>query len=78
MEADIDQDDTESTIIDNEIDFLWKVVFKDNQEGLDYEKFFLHPNNWCLYINQKLFLIKVGYYVELLVSYVKKFIWEVV
>ena len=78
MDADTDEDDMVGTIINNEIEFLWRMVFKYNEGGLDYEKNNLRLNMWGLYINQKHFLIEGGYSVEVLVSHGKKFIWEVV
>ena len=55
VKSDTDQYDMEGTIIDNEIECLWRIFFKDNQGGLDYQKTILHPNMWGLYINQKQF-----------------------
>ena len=64
MEAYPDEEDMEDTILDDEIEHRWKMVFEDNKEEVDDYKVILHTRKWDFYMSNKLSLITVGYYVE--------------
>ena len=53
MEADPDKEEMEDVGLNNERDYHWRVVFEDNEWGIDNEKSFIHDNKWDLYISNK-------------------------
>ena len=56
----------------------WRMVFEDNDGGVDNAKALLHAKRWYLYLNEKEQLVKGGYSVEVFGHDKKKFLWEVV
>ena len=49
-----------------------RMVFNDNNGGVDYEKIILHANMWDVYMNKRQSLIKCGYSVKVSSSAGKK------
>ena len=61
MEAYPYEEEMEEVVLDNERGSHWRMVFEDNEGGIDYYKYFLHDNRWYVYIGDKISLIKGGY-----------------
>ena len=38
--------------LDDERERHWRMVFKDNDRGVDDEKTFLHAKRWYVYVNE--------------------------
>ena len=64
--------------IDDERERHRKMVFEENDGGVDDRKALLHDKRWYVYMNQKENIIKGGYLVEVLGHDENKVIWEVV
>ena len=43
----------ENVNIDNKRECYWRIVFEDNNVGVDNEKTFLHARRWDVYVNEK-------------------------
>ena len=63
MEAYPDEENMESARLNDEIQYHWMMVSKDNKGVADDEKFILPAKRWYVYMNEKLSLMKGGYYV---------------
>ena len=77
MENNPDEEDMDDVNIDDERERHWRIIFEDNEGGVD-EKALLHANRWDLYLNEKKSLVKGKYLVEVVVHDKKKVLWEVV
>ena len=64
VEDDIDEEEMDDINLDDERERNWRMVFADNDGGVDDEKALLHAKRWDLYINDKAELVKGGYSVE--------------
>ena len=64
--------------LDDEREHQWRMVFKENDGGVNYKKALIHAKRGDVYMNQKENLITDGYSVGFFSSNWKKFIWEVV
>ena len=64
--------------LDDEREHHWRMVFEDNDGGVDDTKVLLHAKRWYIYVNEKEKLVKGGYLVEFFGPDKKKFNWEVV
>ena len=53
MEDDPDEEDMDNLNIDNKRESHWRIVFEDNDGGVDDKKAFLHAKRWDLYVNEK-------------------------
>ena len=43
----------EDVNLDDERERHWRMVFEDNDGGMDYEKALLHAKRWDVYVNEK-------------------------
>ena len=66
-----DEEDMDDVNIDNKRERHWRVVFEDNEGGVDDKKVLLHAKRWDLYVNEKEQIVKGKYLVEV-VSHEKK------
>ena len=48
-----DEEDTKDAKFDNERERHWRVVFEDNDGGVDNNKALLHAKRWYVYVNEK-------------------------
>ena len=55
-----------------------RMLFEDNDGGVDDAKALLHAKRWDVYVNEREKLVKGGYLVEVVSHDGKKVIWEVV
>ena len=78
MVQDLDEEHIEDVRLNVERHHLCRMVFEDNDGGVDDKKSILYDKRWDVYIIQKTALIKDGYYVEVSDYDGKKVIWEVV
>ena len=46
-----DEEETEDVRLDDERGRHWKMIFEDNNRGVDDEKVFLHTKRWDLYMS---------------------------
>ena len=47
--------------LDNKRERHWRMVFEDNDGGVDDPKSLLHAKKWDVYVNEKENLVKGGY-----------------
>ena len=66
------------TVIEDEREGHWRIVFEDNNGGVDGTKALLHANKWNVYNLDKEALVKDEYLVEVDDKEGKTLIWEVV
>ena len=78
MEVDTYKEYLEDMRINNERERQWRVVFEDTGIGTEYEKSLKNYKRCDVYMSEKIFLTKGGYYVEVSGCDRKKLIWEVV
>ena len=64
VEPDPDEDEIEDVVLDDDIERHWRMVFYDNNRGLDGTKSLLHAKNWDVYNLKKGVLVKCGCLVE--------------
>ena len=77
VEDDLDEEDMEDVNLDDERERQWRMVFEDNDGGVDDAKSLLHANRWDVYVNEKEKLVKGGYFVEVVDHDRGKVLWEV-
>ena len=53
MEDDPDEEDIDYFNLDNMRERHWRVVFEDNDGGVDDKKALLHAKSWDVYVNEK-------------------------
>ena len=58
----------------NERERHWRMVFEDNDGGVDHNKALLHAERLDVYVNEKENIIKGGYFLEVVGSDWKKVI----
>ena len=75
---DTDEEEIKDVVLDDDIERHWRMVFEDNNGGVDTIKAILHANKWYVFNSQKEALVKGGYYVQVSYKDSKKVIWEVV
>ena len=78
MEYDPDEEEMDDVNLDNKREYHWRMVFEDNDGGLEDTKALLHAKRWDIYVNEKEKLVKGGYLVDFFGPDKKKFNWEVV
>ena len=78
VEDDPDEEDMEDTNLDDEREPHWRMVFEENDGGVDDAKALLYAKRWDLYVNEKENIVKGGYLVAVVGHDKKKVIWEVV
>ena len=78
MGDDPDEEEIDGVNIGNDRKRHWRMVFKDNDGGVDDKNTLVHANRWDVYVNEKGNLIKVGYSVEVVGHDVKKVLRKVV
>ena len=61
--------------LDNEREPHWRMVFEENDGGVDYAKALLHAKMWDVYFNEKEIIVKVGYLVGFVGHDGMKVIW---
>ena len=77
MEDDTDEKETDNVNLDDYRDCHWKMVFEENDGGVNDNKALLHDKKWDVYVNKKETLIKGGYLMEVVDNDGKKVILEV-
>ena len=60
-------------ILDNQREHHWRMVFEDNDRGVENAKAFLHAKRWDIYVNEN--MVNGGYLVEVVGHDKRKFIW---
>ena len=78
MEDDPDEEEMDDVNLDDERERHRRMVFEDNDGGVDDAKELIHAKRWDIYVNQKEKLVKGCYSVEVVVHAKKKVPWEVV
>ena len=78
MEDDTDDKDMEDVKLDDKRGHHWRIIFKENDGGVDYNKELLHAKRWDVYTNEKLKIVKGGYFVRAVSYDGRKVLWEVV
>ena len=78
VEDDPDEENMEDVNLEGERERHWRMVFEDNDGGVDNAKALLHTKRWDIYVNDKGKLVKGGYSVEVFSHDKKRVIWEVV
>ena len=63
MEGDLYEEEMYDVNLDDERERRWRVMFEDNDGGVDDSKELLHAKRWDIYVNEKENLVKVGYLV---------------
>ena len=53
MDPHPDEEEVEYLILDNKREHHWRMVFEDNDGGVDNEKVVLHANRWDFYMNEE-------------------------
>ena len=53
MEDDTDEEEMEDANLDDERERHWRMVFKENDVGVDNTKALLYANRWDVYVNEK-------------------------
>ena len=51
VEDDPDEEDMDDVNLDDEREHHWRMVFEDNDGGVDYTKTLLHAKRWDAYVN---------------------------
>ena len=64
VDPDPDEEEIEDVVLDNDRERHWRMVFQDNNGGVDRMKSLLHAKKWSVYNSQKEELIKGEYLVE--------------
>ena len=64
-------------VLGDERERHWRMVFEDNNGGVDGTKALLHAKKWDVYNSEKEALAKGGYLVEVDDKYRKKVIWDI-
>ena len=52
MEDDSDEEEIDDVNLDNERECHWRMVFEDNDRGVDNAKALLHSKRWDIYVNE--------------------------
>ena len=78
MEDDPDEEDMDNVNLDDERECHWRMVFEDNNGGVEDAKALLHAKRWDVYANEKGKIVKGGYSMEFFGHDKKKVLWEVV
>ena len=52
MENDLDEEDMDGVNLNDEIESHWRVVFKDNDGGVENANTLLHAKRWDVYVNE--------------------------
>ena len=76
MDPDPDEEDMEDLIWDDKRERHWKIIFENNDWGVDDKKYILHTKRWDVYIKEKKALI--FYSLEVSGYDGNKVLWEVV
>ena len=61
VEDDTDKEETEDVNLNNERERQWRMVFKDNDGGVEDAKVLLHTKRWYIYVKEKEKIVKGGY-----------------
>ena len=78
MEDDPGEDEMDDVNLDGDRERHWRMVFDDNDVGVDGAKSLLHAERWDVYVNEKGNLVQGGSLVEVSLHDRKKVIWGVV
>ena len=60
MDTDPDEEEIEDVVLDDERERHWRMVFEDNNGGVDGTKALLHDKKWDVYNSEKEELVKGG------------------
>ena len=78
-QVDVDNDPDEYEMddinLENKRERHWRMVFEDNDGGVDDAKALLHAKRWDIYVNEKGKIVNGGYLVEVFGHYKKKVLW---
>ena len=75
MEDDHEEEDMDDVNLDDDRECHWRMVFEENDGGVDDTNELLHAKRWYTYINEKEKLVKGGYLVKCFGHDKKKVIW---
>ena len=78
MEDDPDEEEMDDVNLDNERECHWRIVFEDNDGGVDDENALLYAKMWDVYVDEKERLVKGGYSLAVVGHDGRKVLWEVV
>ena len=53
VEDDPDEEDMDNANLDDKMERHWRMVFEENDGGVDDVKALLHAKRWDLYLNEK-------------------------
>ena len=53
MYLDPNEEEMKNVILDDEIERHWRMVFEDNDVGVDNRKAVIHAQRWDVYMNEK-------------------------
>ena len=67
VEDDPDEEEMDDINLDNKRERHWRIVFEENNGGMDDAKALLHAKRWYIYVNEKEKIVKGGYLVQFLV-----------
>ena len=67
VEDDPDEEEMDDINLDNKRERHWRIVFEENNGGMDDAKALLHAKRWYIYVNEKENIVKGGYLVQFLV-----------
>ena len=63
MEDNPDEEEVDDINLEDKREHHWRMVFEDNDGGVDEEKGLLHDKRWDIYVNEKEKLVKGTYLV---------------
>ena len=78
VEDDPAEEDMDDANLDDERERHWRMLFEDNEGGVEDSKAFIYAKSWDVYVNEKGDLVKGGYLVEVVGHDKKKVLWGVV
>ena len=64
--------------LDDEMKRRWRIIFEENDGGVDDNKELIHAKRWDVCMNQRENIIKGGYLVEVVGYDGNKILWEVI
>ena len=67
VEDDPDEEEMDDINLDDKRERHWRIVFEENNGGMDDAKALLHAKRWYIYVNEKEKIVKGGYLVQFLV-----------
>ena len=77
VEDDPDEEDMDDANLDDERERHWRMVFEENEGGVEDAKAFLYAKSWDVYVNENVKLVNGGYFLEVVGHDKKKVLWGV-